>query len=256
MRLKDKTALITGAATGIEGHTMGFRGATARLFAKEGANVVLTDINEESGKITASQIKQTGANAVFLKLDVTNESEWEQVIRQTVSNFGSLDILINGAGFGERNKLVDTTTEIWDGQMDVHAKGVFLGTKHAVKEMKKAGKGSIVNISSIFGLVGSPINVSYPAGKGAIRIFTKSAAIQYATDGIRINSIHPGFATTPMTEKAFSNPDFLADRLAYVPMGRLASPDEIAYGILYLSSDEASFTTGTELIIDGGMTAQ
>lgn len=150
----------------------------------------------------------------------------------------------------------DTTEELWDSQMDVHAKGAFLGTKLAIPEMRKIGGGSIVNISSIYGIVGSPGSTAYHAAKGAIRLFTKSAAIQYAKENIRVNSVHPGFADTPMTNRGFQD----AERLQWVesrtPMGRTGSAKEIAYGILYLASDESSFVTGSELVIDGGLTAQ
>ncbi len=191
MRLEGKVALITGAAAGVEGELMGFGGASARLFAQEGAKVVLTDIKEDMGQRTAAQINELGGDALFLRLDVTIEQNWIDVIRTTVATYGKLDVLVNNAGTGARGTVEETTVEAWDGQMDVHAKGVFLGTKHAIPEMRKAGGGSIVNISSIYGLVGSPTSTAYHAAKGAIRLFTKSAAVQFAKEGIRVNAVHP-----------------------------------------------------------------
>ena len=256
MRLAGKVALIAGAATGVEGELMGFGGASARLFCKEGAKVVLADLNAELGRTTASQIRASGGDAVFVPLDVTSEQDWAEAVRTTVSAHGRLDILVNSAGNTVRTTVEETTVEIWDQQMDVHARGAFLGTKHAIPEMRRAGGGSIVNISSIAGMVGTSSSTAYHAAKGAMRIFTKAAAVQYAREGIRVNSVVPGFASTPMTVPIFSGGHALATRLATVPMGRLATADEIAYGILYLASDESSFVTGADLVIDGGMTAQ
>ena len=256
MRLKGKVALITGAATGIEGQTMGFGGASARLFVREGARVVLTDINESDGERTAAQIAESGGDAVFKRLDVTSERDWSEAIDATMSRFGALNILVNNAGTGARTTVEETTEEIWDSQMNVHAKGVFLGTKHAIPEMRRAGGGSIINVSSIFGIIGSGSSTAYHAAKGAIRIFTKAAAIQYAPDNIRVNSVHPGFALTPLTEEAFSDQELMAPRMASIPLGRLGNANDIANGILYLASDESSFVTGSELVIDGGVTAQ
>ena len=256
MRLENKVALITGAATGVEGELMGFGGSTARLFAKEGANLILTDINEQSGLKTAAQIRALGANAEFLRLDVTSEADWARAIERTISHFSQLDILVNNAGTGAETDVESTTLEIWEDQMAVHAKGTFLGTKAAIPEMRKVGGGSIINMSSCYGIVGSWTATAYHAAKGAIRLFTKAAAVQYAKEGIRVNSVHPGYSITPATAGVYDNPDTAAPILARVPMGRMAVAEEIAHGILYLASEEASFVTGTELIIDGGMTAQ
>ncbi len=256
MRLQGKVALITGAATGIEGQTMGFGGASARLFAREGARLVLTDINESDGERTAAQIADSGGDAIFKRLDVTCERDWSEAIAATMSRFGALNILVNNAGTGARTTVEETTEEIWESQMNVHAKGVFLGTKHAIPEMRRAGGGSVINVSSIFGLIGSRSSTAYHAAKGAIRIFSKAAAVQYAPDNIRVNSVHPGFALTPLTEEAFSDPELMAPRMASIPLGRLGNANDIANGILYLASDESSFVTGSELVIDGGVTAQ
>ena len=203
MRLEGKVALISGAAHGVQGELMGFGGASAWLFVREEAKVVLGDINEEDGARTAAQIRESGGEALFVRLDVTREEEWINAIRTTVNEFGRLDILVNSAGIGARTTVEETTEEIWDGQMAVHAKGVFLGTKHAIPEMRKVGAGSIVNISSIMGIVGAAQVPAYSAAKGAIRLFTKSAAIQYATENIKVNSVHPGFVVTPMTQPVF-----------------------------------------------------
>ena len=256
MRLENKVALITGAATGVEGELMGFGGATARLFAREGARVVLTDIDEQSGRKTAAQIGELGGDVEFLRLDVTSESDWAHAIEATVSHFSRLDILVNNAGRGAGTDVESTTLEIWEEQMAVHARGTFLGTKAAIPQMRKVGGGSIINVSSIYGIVGSHTATAYHAAKGAVRTFTKAAAVQYAKEGIRVNTVHPGFALTPATAGVFDNPDTAAPILATVPMGRMAVADDIAYGILFLAADEASFVTGAELVIDGGMTAQ
>ena len=256
MRLEGKVALITGAAAGVEGALMGFGGAAARLFAREGAKVVLTDILVEQGERSAAEIREMGGDAIFVKLDVTSDEDWQKAIEATLAAYGRLDVMINNAGTGAPANVEDTTVDVWDGQMDVHAKGVFLGTKCAIPEMRKVGGGSIINTSSIYGLVGSPGSTAYHAAKGAIRIFSKAAAIQYAPDGIRVNSIHPGFMRTPMTRPRYEDPVRHSELLERIPMGRMGTADEIAYGMLYLASDESAFVTGSELVIDGGVTAQ
>lgn len=256
MRLEGKVALITGGAHGVEGELMGFGGASARLFVQEGAKVVLGDIAVEDGGKTASQLRDAGHDALFVKLDVTNEQDWQNAIETTISNFGRLDIMVNNAGTGAPGDVEETTEDIWQSQMDVHAKGVFLGTKYAIPEMRKVGGGSIINISSIYGLVGSATSSAYHASKGAVRIFNKSTAIQYASENIRANSVHPGFVDSPMTRVHHDNPNIHEERVAKMPLGRMGQPEDIAAGILYLASDESSFVTGAELVIDGGMTAQ
>ena len=257
MRLEGKVALITGAAAGVEGELMGFGGAAARMFANEGAKVVLTDIKEDMGEKTAIQIRENGGDVLFLRQDVTSEQEWIETIRTTVATYGKLDVLVNNAGSSSRHNVEDTTVEAWDGQMDVHAKAVFLGTKHAIPEMRKVGGGSIINISSIYGLIGSPTSTAYHAAKGASRLFTKSAAIQYAKENIRVNSVHPGYALTPLTKPGYDDdPRREAWCLERIPLRRLGNADDIAFGILYLASDESSFVTGSELVIDGGTTAE
>ena len=256
MRLEGKVALISGGASGVLGDMMGFGGASAWLFANEGAKVVLGDIKDDLGERTATQMRDNGFDAIYVHLDVTKEPDWVSAVQATVNAYGKLDILVNNAGTSARTTVLETTEEIWDAQMDVHAKGVFLGTKHAIPQMRKAGGGSIINVSSMYGIVGSPTVTAYHAAKGASRIFTKAAAIQYAGENIRVNSVHPGYADTPLTEQYFSDPERRQWLIGRTPIGRLGKADDIANGILYLACDESRWVTGSELVIDGGVTAQ
>ena len=250
MRLEGKVALISGGARGMGA-------AEAKLFAKEGASVFIADVLEEEGRQVEAQIGETGGQAMFLRLDVTSESDWSSAVAAAVSRFGKLDVLVNNAGVsGGRGLLEDTTVDAWDRVMDINAKGVFLGTKAAIPEMRRAGGGSIINISSVYGLVGSGGSSAYHASKGAVRLLTKSTAIQYAGEGIRANSIHRGIIATPMTEFTRSNPELLQRWMTDTPLGRQGEPNDVAYGALFLASDESSFMTGSELVIDGGFTAQ
>ena len=250
MRLEGKVALISGGARGMGA-------AEARLFAREGASVVIGDLLEEEGRRLEAQIGEAGGHALFLRLDVTSESDWTNAVAAAVSRFGKLDILVNNAGIGGGGGMVEeTTVEAWDRVMDVNAKGVFLGTKAAIPEMRRAGGGSIVNISSVYGLVGSGGSSAYHASKGAVRLLTKSTAIQYAGEGIRANSVHPGIIDTPMTAAILADPERNRRWLSGTPLGRRGEPDDVAYGVLFLASDESSFMTGSELVIDGGWTAQ
>ena len=249
MRVEGKVALISGSARGIGA-------ATAKLLASEGAAVVLADVLEDEGMATEAEITENGGNATFMRLDVTDEENWKDVIEATVATYGKLDIVANNAGISGRTTVEETPAENWDRVMEVNGKGVFLGTKLAIPELRKAGGGSIINISSIYGIVGSETSASYHASKGAVRIFTKSAAIQYAKEGIRVNSVHPGFVDSPMTAAAHALPEVHDLRVGRTPLGRMGTPEDIAAGILYLASDESSFVTGSELVIDGGMTAQ
>ncbi len=249
MRLENKVALISGGARGMGA-------AEARLFAQEGAKVVIGDVLEEEGHIIEAQINESGGECLFLPLDVTDEGEWKEVVTATLARFGKLDVLINNAGISGRPTVLETTGEMWDRVMDVNAKGVFLGTKAAIPEMRRTGGGSIINISSIWGMVGSPTSASYHASKGAVRLLTKSTAIQYAKEGIRANSIHPGPIATPMTENIRSDAEWNQRMLDGVPLGRWAEPEDVAYGALFLASDESSFMTGSELVSDGGWTAR
>ena len=249
MRLENKVALISGGARGM--------GAVeAKLFATEGAKVVIGDMLEDEGRMVEAEINEAGGECVFVPLDVSNEDAWQRAVSVAVSRFGKLDILVNNAGIYRAHDVLETTSAEWDQVMDINAKGVFLGAKYAIPEMRKAGGGSIVNISSVAGLVGSKETTAYTASKGAVRLLTKSTAIQYASDGIRANSIHPGTIETPMTEGLLADVARREDRINRTPIGRLGRPEDVAYGALYLASDEASFVTGSELVIDGGRTAQ
>ena len=249
MRLENKVALISGGARGM--------GAVeAKMFAAEGAKVVIGDMLGDEGRQVEAEINESGGECVFVQLDVTDENAWQDAVATTVARFGKLDILINNAGIARINSVEDTTSEEWDLVMDINAKGVFLGTKAAIPEIRKAGGGSIVNISSIAGLTGGRTS-SYAASKGAVWLLTKSTAIQYAADGIRCNSVHPGVIETPMTTPIMLNtPEGRELNASRHPLGRFGQPEDIAYGVLFLASDESSFMTGSELVIDGGLTAQ
>jgi len=249
MRLENKVALISGRARGM--------GAVeAKMFVQEGAKVVIGDVLDEDGKQTEAEINEAGGECVFVHLDVTDETAWQDAVAAAVDRFGKLDILVNNAGIARINNVEDTTSDEWDLVMDINAKGVFLGTKAAIPEIRKAGGGSIVNISSVAGLTGGRTS-SYAASKGAVRLLTKSSAIQYAGEGIRCNSVHPGVIETPMTTPMMLNTQEGRDlNASRHPLGRVGQPEDIAYGVLFLASDESSFMTGSELVIDGGLTAQ
>ena len=231
--------------------------AEARLFAREGAKVVIGDVLDDEGRQTEAAINEFGGECLYVHLDVTSEESWASAVAETVNRFGKLDILVNNAGVVSRVPLEDLNVDEWDRVMDINSKGVFLGTKAAIPEMRRSGGGSIVNISSISGIAGqSYVSAVYNASKGAVRIFTKSTAIQYASEGIRANSIHPGPIDTPMTAFRQGDPQAVADSIGRIPLGRNGVPDDVAYGVLYLASDESSFVTGSELVIDGGFIAQ
>ena len=260
-RLSGKVAIVTGGASGIGA-------ATARLFAQHGASVLLTDSNTTLGKSIEGEIASAGGTASFADQDVRNEGHWNAIVDQAEKTWGRVDILCNIAGISGRDprqniqtghtagpRLADQTLEHWNLVMEINSTGVFLGTKAAVPAMQRAGGGSIINISSICGIVGSHANAAYHASKGAVRIFSKAAAIQYAPDRIRVNSVHPGFVDTPMTAPGHSNPEVARKRMEATPLGRFGTPYDIAAGCLYLASDDSSWVTGTELVIDGGMTA-
>ena len=250
MRLEGKVALISGGARGM--------GASeARLFAREGARVVMGDILDAEGQTVAAEISARGGEALYVRLDVTDEGDWERAVTRTVERFGKLDILVNNAGVGGGSRIEDTTVKEWDHVMDVNAKGVFLGTRAVIPVMRRGGGGSIINISSQLGLVGTDISSpQYQASKGAVRLLTKTTAMQYARDRIRANSVHPGPILTAMTEKRRNDPEHYKLMLSRIPLGRFGEPDEVAYGVLYLASDESTYVTGSELVIDGGWTAQ
>ncbi len=248
MRLEGKVALISGAARG--------QGATeAQLFSDEGAKVVLADVLEVEGIAAAAEIRERGGDASFIKLDVTDEDDWRRAVEFTVETYGKLDILINNAAIYLRTPIVDTELDEWNRIMDINSTGVFLGTKHAIPAMQRSGGGSIVNISSTAGLVGSARGSAYGASKGSVRLFTKYTAIQHALDGIRANSIHPGPIDTEMIKANLSTPEGRAESVGRVPLGRIGDVMDVAYGALFLASDESSYMTGAELVIDGGITA-
>ena len=249
MRLAGKVALITGAA-----HGMG--AAEAKLFAKEGAKVAIADVREEDGRKLEAEIAETGGEAIFIALDVSQEDQWQTAVAQVVARFGKLDILVNNAGISGSGERDHTSTDAWDRLMNINAKGVFLGMKYAIPEMRAAGGGSIVNISSISGFVGQEaVHPGYNASKGAVRLVTKAAAVQHAKEGIRVNSVHPGMMPPMLT--SFQRGDSAREALMdAIPMGREGEPEEVANAVLFLASDDASYITGTELIVDGGFTAK
>ncbi|KGR90160.1 short-chain dehydrogenase [Ureibacillus massiliensis 4400831 = CIP 108448 = CCUG 49529] len=246
-RLENKVAIITGAANG-QGK------AEAILFTQHGANVVITDIDEESLTKTAKEISDLGGTVLAIKHNVSTEEDWKNVIELTIKEFGKLDILINNAGILLRNSLEDTTLDEFEKIQAVNTRGTFLGMKHAAALMKESGGGSIINISSIYGLVGSKGSIAYHSSKGAIRLMTKAAAIDLSKNYIRVNSIHPGVIETAMSNEIVKNG--VHPLKVYVPWPELGQPEDIANGALYLASDESKYVTGSELVIDGGYSAQ
>jgi len=250
-RLDGKVALITGATGGLGAEML-------RVFAREGAAVLFGDIADEAGTALEREIRLADGNARYCHLDVTVEDDWRRAIAEAVRGFGKLDILVNNAGIVPRNAPIEErTVEEWDRTMAVNARGVFLGTKSAIPAMRRAGGGSIVNISSLAAIGQCQLmEAAYAASKGAVRIFTKVTAAQYARDGIRCNSVHPGPIDTGLLRDVWSDPETLNRRLARIPLGRLGAIREVVAGVLYLASDEASYTTGAELVIDGGALAQ
>jgi len=253
-RVKGKVAIITGAATGIGR-------AAAQLLAQEGAKVVVTtDKNITGAEETIASIKSAGGEAIFIQQDITKESDWEKVIDKTLETYGRLDVLVNNAGIMVAKEIEKMSLEEWRRVMKINLDGVFLGTKHGILAMKKSGGGSIINMSSVLAMVGNYDHTSaYSASKGGIRSFTRAAAIECSKSGldynIRVNSVYPGVIETPMATPVFTNDEFRKGMESYHPIGRLGNPMDVAYGILYLASDESSFITGMELVIDGGCTA-
>ncbi len=247
-RLKGKVALISGGARG-QG------AAEARLFVGEGARVVIGDVLDAETAKTADQINSKAGTraAMAVHLDVTRAADWRAAVETCTREFGGLDILVNNAGIANSGGVEDTSEEEWDSVINVNQKGVWLGMKFAVPAMRKRGGGSIVNISSIYGIIGSGGSAAYHASKGAVRLLTKSAAVQYAGDKIRVNSVHPGVILTPMVEMA--SREQLQPVIDMAPMKRVAQPEEVGWCVVFLASDEASFVTGAELVVDGGYTA-
>ncbi|MGE0741010.1 MAG: SDR family oxidoreductase [Hyphomonadaceae bacterium] len=253
-RVQGKVALVTGAS-------LGLGRAAAIMLAREGARVVLTDVKAEEGGQVAEEIVAGGGEAMFLRQDVSNEQDWRRVMASVASRFGPLNVLVNNAGVALNASIEDTTLDQWRWLMGINLEGVFLGTRFAIEAMKSRG-GSIINLSSIEGLIGDPNLAAYNASKGGVRLLSKSAALHCAKAGykIRVNSIHPGYIRTPMVEDyiaAQADPRAVnAEIAALHPLGHIGEPDDIAYGVLYLASDESKFVTGAELVIDGGYTAQ
>ena len=253
-RLKGKVAAITGAA-------LGLGRATAIRMAEEGAAVAVLDMLETEGTALAAELSARGFPARFWRCDVSKEAEVRRVVDEVAAHFGRLDILVNNAGVSGANKPTHEITEAeWDFVQAINVKGVFFCTKHAIPHLKAAGGGSIINLSSIYGLVGGPDVPPYHASKGAVRLMSKTDALIYAPDRIRVNSIHPGFIWTPMVEHHLSAAGDLEEgrkaTAALHPLGHIGEPDDIAWGAVYLASDEAKFVTGSELVIDGGYTAR
>jgi len=241
---------------------MGIGQACAALLAAEGATVALTDTNRPAGEEAARRISEGGAMVVFIPHDVSWEQDWQRVVGDVLNRFGRLDILVNNAGLGIMGDVEHATLEQWRRLMGVNLDGVFLGIKTVIPAMRRSGGGSIINLSSIEGIIGDPDLAAYNASKGAVRLLTKSAALYCARErtGIRVNSVHPGYIRTPMVEtavRASGNPAAMWQHLDSLhPVGHIGRPEDVAYGVLYLASDEAAFVTGTELVIDGGYTAQ
>ncbi|MBD1381516.1 glucose 1-dehydrogenase [Bacillus sp. IB182487] len=249
LRVINKVTVITGAGAGIGK-------ATASLFAKEGAKVVLTDINKESSEATLHQIVNDGGQAIFIQHDVTKEDNWKKVFNIAISKYEKIEVLVNNAGIAMQASIEDCTYEQWRRIHEVNLDGVFLGTKYGILAMKANKKGSIINLSSIEGNIAEPQLAAYNSSKGGVRLLTKSAALHCAKSnyGIRVNSVHPGYLHTPMHEKFSSEQIKQIESLH--PIGHLGEAIDVAYGILYLASEEAKFVTGSELVIDGGYTAQ
>ncbi len=242
-RFDGRVALVTGAASGIGK-------ATARRIAAEGGSVVVADLQDDAGRAVVEEIEQAGGKARYVHLDVTDESGWANAVASTVDAFGGLDILVNNAGIGDTEPIEVTTAETWNKVVAVTQTSVFLGMKAAAEALKQSGHGSVVNVSSMYGIVGSGVSPAYHAAKGAVRLLTKTTALGWAKAGVRVNSVHPGYIDTPILGET--------DRgllIGATPMGRLGRPEEIAATIAFLASDEASFATGAEFVIDGGYTA-
>lgn len=250
-RVSGKVAIVTGAASGLGR-------AISLLLSREGAKVVATDVNEGGGKATLDAIKATGNEALFIRHDVSKEKEWEEATKATLDRFGRLDVLVNCAGVFVAASIKELTLEKWRWAMSVNLDGVFLGIKYASDAMVRTGGGSIINMSSAGGIVGTSDSSAYNASKGGVRLLTKAAAIEFSKAGhdynIRVNSVHPGVIETPMTAPLIASGG--KEMMGWLPLGHFGEPDDVAYGVLYLASDESKFMTGSELVIDGGWTAQ
>lgn len=249
MRLSNKVAIITGGAGNLGS-------VQVSKFANEGALVVIADIDSVKGKLIEEDVANNGGKARFVNLDVTKESSWIQTVKQTEQIFGTPTVLVQNAGLYGSGKITETSEDQWDAIMNVNAKGVFLGTKTVLPRMISAGGGSIVNISSTSGIIGSRISAAYNPSKAAVRVFTKSTALQYAKSNVRANSIHPGPVDSDMLNHVYPDTKVKNLRSLEIPLGRFASPADVCNAALFLASDESSYMTGAELIVDGGLTAQ
>ena len=247
-RLQGKVAIISGGARGLGADE-------AKLFAEEGASVVFGDILDEEGRKLEAEINESGGTAQYIHLDVTKEHDWENAVTKAVSTYGKLDILVNNAGILIMKGLEETESSDWDDIQEVNSKGVFLGTKAVIPAMRNAGGGSIINISSVAGLIGSRFT-AYGASKGAVRLLSKSTAVQYGPEGIRCNSVHPGIIETNMTERLIGTSEARQAQLDRTPLNIIATSRDVSFGVLYLASDESRYVTGSELVIDGGITAR
>ncbi len=251
-RVRGKVAVVTGGAGGLGR-------AEALLLAKEGAKVVLTDIDEVKGRELVEEIEGLGGEAIFIQHDVTSEQDWIKVMTETKARFDRLDVLVNNAGIFLTQSIEEMTLEQWHRVMAVNVDGVLLGTKHAIKTMKGNGGGSIINLSSAGGLVGTVDSSAYNTSKGAVRMFTKAAALECSKAGhdynIRVNSVHPGVIQSPLAESIMTDEEAKSIAMSWHPMGHFGEPEDVAYGVLYLASDESKFVTGSELVMDGGWTA-
>lgn len=248
-RVQDKVILVTGSA-------MGMGRAHCETLAREGARVFVADMNVEAGEAVAQEIRKQGGQADFLALDVTNEAQWTSVVNAIVAKAGRIDCLVNNAGILVLKPAHETSTEEWDRVFNVNVRGVFFGTRAVVPAMQKAGGGSIVNISSIYGIIGAPSAGAYQASKGAVRLLSKSCAVDLAPFNIRVNSVHPGVIDTPMTKDLLKNPDFVHGSVENMTLlKRPARPEEVSQAVLFLCSDESSYVVGAELVVDGGYTA-
>ena len=248
-RLEGRVAIVTGAASGIGKET-------AKRLVEEGAAVLITDIQVEAGEATVKELTDAGGKAAFCRHDVTSEADWEAAVAKAVEEFGALDIVVNNAGMGDLKTIEDTTLEEWNRTVAIDQTGVFLGMKVPAAQLRKSEHASIINISSIFGTSGGfGTSPAYHAAKGAVRTLTKNAALHWATEGIRVNSVHPGFIETPILEPTRGT-EYWDTMTAMTPMGHLGKPEDIAAGVAYLASDDAKFVTGLELYIDGGYIAR
>lgn len=249
-RVAGKIAIVTGGGKGI-GH------AVAKMLAEEGAQVAVTDIDEAAGRSTVDSLTESGHAAAFFEHNVASEEDWERVVEEVQDTFGVPDVLVNNAGIYRIEPIDETTVEDWRQLMDVNVTGVFLGMKHCTPLMREQGQGSVINLSSVAGLVGVPGHACYGASKGAVRTMTKDAAIELAEAGVRVNSVHPAYIDTQMADYGAETQGASKEELdAMHPVGHMGEPDDVAYAVVYLASEESKFMTGAELVIDGGFTAQ